>query len=218
MNADIADVLRAASPLDDSRVEAVISRMQAERRRPSGSSPRDSGSNDPHEWADFGFSIHPEQGELIYLLCRALRAKRVVDFATSVGFSALYFAAAMRDNGGGEVIGAEIVPQKIQIARANLADAGLDGFVDIRQGDARKTLRDVGGDIDFALIDGWPGDGGTSLALDVIRILAPQMQCGAIALNDNAEPDYLEFVRDPANGFRSMTLPLKGGTELSVRV
>lgn len=218
MNADIADVLRAATPLDDPRVEAVIARMQAERRRPSSGSPRDSGSNDPHEWADFGFSIHPEQGELIYLLCRALRAKRVVDFATSVGFSALYFAAAMRDNGGGEVIGAEIVPQKIQIARANLAEAGLDGFVDIRQGDARKTLRDVGGDIDFALIDGWPGDGGTSLALDVIRVLAPQMQCGAIALNDNAEPDYLEFVRDPANGFRSMTLPLKGGTELSVRV
>ena len=38
-----------------------------------------------------------------------------------------------------------------------------------------------------------------------------------VVLNDNAEPDYLAFVRDPANGFRSMTLPLKGGTELSVK-
>jgi predicted O-methyltransferase YrrM len=221
MNADarLADLMRVATPLNDPRVDAVIARMQSERRRPSSGGPMNSDSNDPHEWADFGFSIHPEQGELIYLLCRALRAKRVVDFATSIGFSALYFAAAMRDNGGGEVIGSEIVPSKIEIARANLAEAGLDGFVDIRRGDARQTLRDVGGDIDFALIDGWPGDGsGPSLSLEVIRVLAPQMQCGAIALNDNAEPDYLNFVRDPANGFRSMTLPLKGGTELSVRV
>jgi hypothetical protein len=37
-------------------------------------------------------------------------------------------------------------------------------------------------------------------------------------MNDNAEPDFLEFIRDPANGFLSITLPLKGGTELSVRV
>jgi hypothetical protein len=36
--------------------------------------------------------------------------------------------------------------------------------------------------------------------------------------NDNAEPDYLAYVRDPANGFLGMSLPLKGGTELSVRV
>jgi hypothetical protein len=51
----------------------------------------------------------------------------------------------------------------------------------------------------------------------VIKIVAPQMRRGAIALNDNAEEDYLEFIRDPASGFRSMTLPLKGGTELSVK-
>jgi len=37
-------------------------------------------------------------------------------------------------------------------------------------------------------------------------------------MNDNAEPDYLEYVRDPASGFRSLSLPLKGGTELSVKV
>ncbi len=131
MNAEVrvADVARA-TPLADPRVEAVIARMEAERRRPSNGGPVAMDSNDPNDYADFGFSIHPSQGELIYLLCRALRAKRVVDFATSVGFSALYFAAAIRDNGGGEVIGAEIVPRKIEVARANLAEAGLDGFVE----------------------------------------------------------------------------------------
>jgi predicted O-methyltransferase YrrM len=51
----------------------------------------------------------PAQGDLIYLLCqllcRALGATRVAEFATSVGMSTLYFAAAIRDNGGGAVIG-----------------------------------------------------------------------------------------------------------------
>jgi len=37
-------------------------------------------------------------------------------------------------------------------------------------------------------------------------------------MNDNGEPDFLAFIRNPANGFISMTLPLKGGTELAVRV
>ncbi len=37
-------------------------------------------------------------------------------------------------------------------------------------------------------------------------------------MNDNAEADFLAFVRDPDNGFVSITLPLKGGTELSLKV
>ena len=208
---------KAASSLNDRRIERVVERMIDGYRRPSNGGPRASGDYDPHAYAEFGLSIHPDQGELIYLLCRALNARRVVDFATSVGFSTLYLAAAVRDNGGGRVIGAEIVPAKIASARQNLAEAGLDDFVEIRAGDARKTLQDLGGTIDFALIDGWPDEQEPSLSLEVMRIVTPQLRPGALALNDNAEADYLAFVRDPANGFRSMTLPLKGGTELSVK-
>jgi hypothetical protein len=52
----------------------------------------------------------------------------------------------------------------------------------------------------------------------MMEIIAPQLRIGGIVINDNAEPDFLEYIRDPGNGFRSMTLPLKGGTELSVKV
>ena len=208
----------AASALTDARVEAVLAQIFAAHRRPANGGPNQSDVLDPHFYADYGFSIHPDQGQLIYLLCRALRARRVVEFATSIGVSTLYFAAALRDNGGGLVIGSEIVPQKVATARRHLDAAGLAEFAEIREGDARETLRDLGGDIDFALIDGWPEEDGPSLALQVIQIIAPQMQVGAIALNDNAEPDYIAWIRDPASGFRSMTLPLKGGTELSVKV
>jgi predicted O-methyltransferase YrrM len=207
-----------ARVLRDARIEGVIARMIAARARPANGGPRQSDAHDPHAYAGYGFSIHPQQGELLYLLCRSLNAQCVVDFATSVGFSTLYLAAAMRDNGGGRVIGAEIVPQKIATATGNLREAGLLEFVEIRAGDARETLRDVGADIDLALIDGWPQAEEPSLALQVMRVLAPQMRAGAIAVNDNAEGDYLAFVRNPAGWFRSMTLPLKGGTELSVKL
>jgi hypothetical protein len=70
----------------------------------------------------------------------------------------------------------------------------------------------------FVLIDGWPLAEGPSLARQVIEIVAPQLRTGGYVMNDNAEPDFLEFIRDPSNGFLSVTLPLKGGTELSVKV
>src|ERR1700704_6264273 len=92
-----------SGPLLDSRVNAVIARLEAARRRPTDGGPRGNARNpqEPFAYADYGFSIVPEQGDLIYLLCRAIGAKRVAEFATSVGMSTLYFAAAVRDNGGG---------------------------------------------------------------------------------------------------------------------
>ena len=205
------------SPIQDLRVRKVIARLHAERRRPSDG-PRSHLDYGPEHYADYGFSIHPEQGDLIYLLCRAMRAKRVVEFATSIGFSTLYFAAALRDNGGGLVIGSELVPNKVAAARRNLSDAGLDDYAEIRAGDARDTLKNLGGPVDFVLIDGWPTAKGPSLALQVMEVVAPQLRVGGYVLNDNAEPDFLDFIRDPTNGFLSITLPIKGGTELSVKV
>ncbi len=207
-------------PIQDARVTAVIERLEASERRPSGGGPRGNAfvSRDPHAYAERGFSISRDQGELIYLLCRGIRATRVAEFATSIGMSTLYFAAAMRDNGGGTVIGSEIVPAKVLTARRNLTDAGLAGYAEIREDDARQTLRDLGGPVDFILIDGWPRDQGPSLAREMIELLAPQLRVGGYVMNDNAEPDFLDYVRDARHGFLSITLPLKGGTELSLKV
>ncbi len=103
-------------------------------------------------------------------------------------------------------------------ARRNVADAGLAEYVDIRAGDGPQTLRDLGGPMDFALIDGWPLASGRSLAREVIEIVAPQLRIGGIVLNDNGEPDYMDYMHSPDNGFLSMTLPIKRGTTLSVKV
>ena len=207
-----------ASPIKDPRVLAVLERMNASRRHPSREAFDGPSRHDAAAFAEYGFSIHPDQGDLIYLLCRGMKARRVVDFATSVGLSALYFAAAMRDNGGGLVIGSELVPAKVEVARQNLADAGLADYAEIRAGDARQTLSDLGGPVDFALIDGWPLPEGPSLARQVIEIVAPQLRVGGYVLNDNAEPDFLDYIRAPGNGFISITLPIKRGTELALKI
>ena len=208
-----------SGPIRDPRLDAVLAQMmEAAHRRPLDGGPRNGGSREPNDYSDYGFSIFREQGELIYLLCRAIEARRVAEFATSIGVSTLYFAAAMRDNGGGHVIGSEIVPRKIETARHYLELAGLDEWVDIREGDARQTLRDLGGPIDFLLVDGWPGGGRPTLAREIIELVAPQLRPGGLVMNDNGEEDYLEFIRDPRNGFRSLSLPLKGGTELSLKI
>jgi hypothetical protein len=47
---------------------------------------------------------------------------------------------------------------------------------------------------------------------------APQLRAGALLLNDNGEPDYLEVARNPASGYRTLALPIKGSTELSIKV
>ena len=94
----------SVSPIKDERVNQVLQRLNASRRFPGSEAFGGPSGNDPEAFADYGFSIHPDQGELMYVLCRGMRATRVVDFATSIGMSALYLAAAMRDNGGGLVI------------------------------------------------------------------------------------------------------------------
>lgn len=158
------------------------------------------------------------QGWLIYMLCRGLQARRVVEFGTSYGVSTLYLAAAMRDQGGGVVIGTEIEPEKARHARSHFAEAGVADLIELREGDALVTLRDCGGPVDFLLVDGFP-----KLARPIIELMAPQLRKGAIVVCDNVGhfpktfADYLDFVRRPGNGFVSTLLPLRGGTELSVR-
>jgi predicted O-methyltransferase YrrM len=168
---------------------------------------------------DLYIPITREQGQFVYLVARAVGARRVVEFGTSLAISTIYEAAAVRDNGGGLVIGSEIEPSKLSRAQANVDEARLTSYVEIRPGDALETLRDSGGPVDLVLLDGWK-----DLYVPVLEILAPQLRSGAIVLADNihtfprALAPYLEWVRDISNGFQSVTLPLGHGTEFSVRL
>ena len=62
-------------------------------------------------------AVSRETGSLLYMLARGARARTVVEFGTSFGISALFLAAALRDNGGGRLITTEFEPSKVARAR-----------------------------------------------------------------------------------------------------
>jgi predicted O-methyltransferase YrrM len=167
-------------------------------------------------------ALDREKGEFCYQLCRAVNARRIVEVGTSYGVSTLYLAAAVRDTirdagGDGIVIGTECEPAKAGAARAHFEEASLSRFIDLREGDLRDTLSVIEGPVDFVLMDVW-----ISMARPALEMVAPRLRLGAIVLCDNTQrdrasyTDYFAFLHDPANGFRTMTLPFNGGLEFSV--
>lgn len=165
--------------------------------------------------ADNFLAVSRAYGHFLYMTARACKATRIVEFGTSMGISTTYLAAALRDNGGGHLIGSELEPAKVARARANLEAAGLADLVEIREGDALETLGDVGGEVDLLLLDG-----AFALYLPVLKLIEPRLKPGAVVLGENAfEPGYLDYIRDPANGYLSLPLPLDEGrgNEFTVR-
>jgi predicted O-methyltransferase YrrM len=167
-------------------------------------------------------ALDPDKAEFCYQLCRATNAHRIVEVGTSYGVSTLYLAAAVRDNvrrsgGSGVVIGTEYEPDKARAARLHFEEAGLSDFIDLRQGDLRETLKQIDGPVDFVLMDVW-----IVMARPALELIAPRLKPGAIVVCDNTQQnrseymDYFAFLADPANRFRTMTLPFGGGFELSV--
>ncbi|MBI1814031.1 MAG: class I SAM-dependent methyltransferase [Deltaproteobacteria bacterium] len=223
--------------VNDPRLEALLDRLHAlstgqnetvvsyfMKKAQEGTLDWSGFDEDTHRFmSDKFIALDRDKAELCYQLCRALRAKRIVEAGTSFGVSSLYLAAAVRDNvhddgGAGLVIGTEHEPQKAKIARGHFAEAGLSDWIDLREGDLRQTLKDVGGPVDFMLIDIW-----TPMARPALELVAPALRPGAIIVCDNttqfrdAYREYFEFVNDPKNSLRTVTLPFEGGFELTVR-
>jgi len=173
--------------------------------------------------ADKLVALEPPKAEFCYLACRALEARRIVEIGTSFGVSTLYLAAAVRDNGYGPgegvVVGTEHEPGKAAAARAHFEEAGLASLIELREGDLRETLRDLEGPIDFVLMDIW-----VEMARPAIELVGPRLRRGGVVCADNTENvrgpyrAYFDYIGDPANGFRTMTLPFAGGLEMTVKV
>ncbi len=219
--------------LHDPKVRAVLDRLHRAARGQTGGLARlglsrlsdklakrtRSLAEEADQLKDLFICLSPKQGTYAYMVARSLRAQRIVEFGTSFGVSTIYLAAAVRDNGGGIVIGSEFEPGKIVKARAHIEEAGLRDQVEIREGDARETLADPGGPVDMLLLDGMK-----ELYLPIVEMLKPHLRQGAVVLADNiwsyrrALAPYTAHMRDAANGFQSVTLYLGDGTEHSVRL
>jgi predicted O-methyltransferase YrrM len=218
------------STLFDPRVSTALDRMFAEANaqwpklaelaKSSGGMPDEASAQERADaLSEFYLPVTPEAGRLLYTLVRTSRPTTVVEFGMSLGISAIHLAAAVRDNGTGRVITTELSADKVAKASTNFADAGLDDLITVLEGDALQTLAGLDGPVDFVLLDGWK-----DLYSPVLDLLAPRLSPGALVVADNTsmpglEP-YLDYVRDPGNGYVSVSFPTReaDSMELSCRV
>ena len=125
-------------------------------------------------------NLDPDTAELLSILARSARARRVLEIGTSNGYSTIWIAASVGPEGG-RVISIDRSRKKHKLAQGNLLAAGLLQFVDLRLGDATEVIKALPGPFDFVFFDADRVSAPGQLAL-LLPKLAPQ----ALILADNA--------------------------------
>jgi predicted O-methyltransferase YrrM len=145
-------------------------------------------------------AVSPAQGKFLQVLARAQGARRILEMGTLGGYSTILLARALPP--GGRLITLEAEPKHAEVARVNIARAGLDAVVELRLGPALETLpvlaAENGAPFDFIFIDadkpnipeyfGWAirlaRTGGTIIVDNVVRN-------GALADASSTDPNVL---------------------------
>jgi caffeoyl-CoA O-methyltransferase len=91
--------------------------------------------------------VGPSEGRLLSLLLRLAGAKKVVEVGTLVGYSAIHMARALAP--GGRLWSIEYEPRHAEVARANIAAAGLADRVTVVVGAGRDVLPTLEGEAPF---------------------------------------------------------------------
>ncbi|HET9950319.1 MAG TPA: O-methyltransferase [Candidatus Eisenbacteria bacterium] len=99
--------------------------------------------------------VSPTHGKLLHLLARLRNARAILEIGTLGGYSAIWLARALAP--GGKLITLEFDPKHAEVARANIARAGLADRVEIRVGAALEALpklqAEKAGPFDLVFID-----------------------------------------------------------------
>jgi predicted O-methyltransferase YrrM len=100
-------------------------------------------------------NVAPNQGRLLQIMARAMGARAILEIGTLGGYSTIWLARALP--AGGRLITLEADPRHAEVARANIARAGLAGVVEVRLGPALETLPQLAaagaGPFDLVFID-----------------------------------------------------------------
>jgi predicted O-methyltransferase YrrM len=100
-------------------------------------------------------AVSPAQGKLLHLLARVQGARNILEIGTLGGYSTIWLARALPANG--RLISLEMDAKHAEVARTNIAFAGLGGMVEVRLGKALDTLPQIAaesrGPFDLIFID-----------------------------------------------------------------
>jgi predicted O-methyltransferase YrrM len=174
--------------------------------------------------------VGPAAGQFCYLVARMLGARRIFELGSGYGYSTLWFAKAVRENGGGEVYHTVWDEGLSTRARRNVEEAGLGDIVRFHVGEAVAALRETPGPFDLIFNDidkqGYPA------SLPVIKeklrvggaIVIDNMLWHGGIFDDSITSEQKRGVQEYTRRiyadkeFVSSLIPIRDGLVLSLRV
>jgi predicted O-methyltransferase YrrM len=154
-------------------------------------------------------------GQFLFALVAPQADCEILEIGGSRGYSTTWLAAGARYLGG-HVLSLEADPRKIEAWRRNIADAGLEEWADLVEGDAHLTLPTIEDVFDVVFLDAEKEDYEALFAA-----VRDKVEPGALFVADNvlSHPDPLarySAARQADPTLESVTVPLDRGLELSV--
>lgn len=190
----------------DERVQEVLARLE---REDADERARDL----PPEQRSL--AVEPTTGRFLFALVAPQTACEVLEIGGSRGYSTIWLGAGVRYLGG-RVLSLERDPAKAEAWRRNVADAGLEEWCELAEGDAHETLERLEDIFDVVFLDAAKADYEVLFGLARARV-----EPGGLVVADNVlshAETLAEYSRarqaDPT--LESVTVPLDRGLELSV--
>jgi predicted O-methyltransferase YrrM len=190
----------------DDRVLAVLARLEEADRLE-----RDAGL----PAAQRARLVEPTTGRFLFALAASQAGVEVLEIGGSRGYSSIWLAAGARILGG-RLVSLEKDPERCAAWRSNVADAGLEEWAEVIEGDAHETLRSIEDVFDLVFLDSEKDDYETLFGL-----ARPLLEPGGLVVADNVLSHaetlaaYSE-ARQADETLQSVTVPLDRGLELTV--
>lgn len=190
----------------DDRVLAVLARLEGE-----DAAEREAGLPAMQR----SRQIAPTTGRFLFALASSQAGVEVLEIGGSRGYSSIWLAAGVRVLGG-RLVSLEHDPAKCEAWRTNIAEAGLDEWADLFEGDAAATLAASQDTFDIVFLDAEKDDYEPLFAL-----ARPLLETGGLVVADNvlSHAETLgaySAARQSDPSLSSVTVPLDRGLELSV--
>jgi caffeoyl-CoA O-methyltransferase len=161
------------------------------------------------------------------ILLRSINAKKILEIGTSTGYSTLWFADALKEKKGANIITIDQNDKKILRAKKNFEEARVSDLIEVRHGDAVEILSKIQNEFnskevfDFVFIDA-----DKERYIQYFDMIFPVLKVGGLVGADNIlwpekfsdyiKP-YLEHIRKNPK-FQTVTIPIDNGEELSLKI
>jgi caffeoyl-CoA O-methyltransferase len=185
-------------------------------------------------------AITPDTGRFFKIILNAMRAKRILEIGTSVGYSTLWFADAMIQNGitkaevAKPIITIDINHSKIEKATKNFDEADVKDLIKVLEGSAMNILHELSNDFHSknhikktdGLFDFVFFDADKENLREYFDLVLPMVRIGGIIATDNMlyPEDYRPLMLEYANHVRSkpyiqsVTVPIGNGEEITIKL